>query len=182
MKRKIIVFVLIVECFFLFPCENEIKQITLSIGMPLNYVYELLGKPEKTILSLDTVNDDYDIYRDIYDGLAIHYFLGIKDIYELYVYDSKYKILINNQELRIGENRQQVEEKFGEGNFFYKDKYNQYIFRYWLPPIFFDDMFLECYYDYAFKLCGIFIGAQSDYVGLNWTRYEQIFSKTTTVH
>ncbi|MBR4824342.1 MAG: hypothetical protein IKZ86_06055 [Spirochaetaceae bacterium] len=173
MKRNIIVVTLFVITFFhLFACENKVKPILLSFDMQMDDAYELLGKPKKTILTLDTINDDSDIYRDIYDGIVIHYCKGMKNIYELYIYDSKFKLLISGKDLIIGETKQQVEEKFGEGLFFYKDKFNQYVYRYKLPPFFIDDMFLECYYDNDFSLCGLFIGAQSDGVGCNWTRYE----------
>ena len=173
MKKIIVILLLLIDSFFhLYSCENNVKHIFIPFDMQIDEVHELLGTPKKTVLTLDSINDDSDIYRDIYDGIAIHYCKGIKNIYELYVYSPEYKVLISDKELIIGESKLQVEEKFGEGSFFYKDKYNQYVYRYKLPPIFIDSMFLECYFDYDFRLCGIFIGAQSDDVGFNWTRYE----------
>ncbi|MBP5329269.1 MAG: hypothetical protein J6Y75_05155 [Spirochaetaceae bacterium] len=171
MKRIVIIIFFLIECSFIFPCGQETNKYKLFCGMEMNDIYNLLGEPNEFFLFKDSINDTWDLYRAVFDDLIIHYYpFGNNTIYEVYIFNAKYILEINNIEIVVGENKNQIEEKLGIGNFRYKDKYNKYVFRYNISIDFPEDPFLECYYDYNFNLVGFFVG--SYYNSYNWARYD----------
>ena len=158
MKRLLLFVLLVFNAYIsIYSCDQQNKSVIhLEIDMKMEDVYELLGEPQNYYLILDTVNDDWDVYRAVYDGLEIHYCpFGQNTIYQIYIYSDKYEVTVKENFLIYGETKASVENKMGkEGYFWYKNNKNHYVYLYEFPK----DLNLQCYYDYNDSLRGVFLG------------------------
>jgi hypothetical protein len=83
------------EVFF----KGEIK---LYIGMPVELIFEKLGKPEKSeIIPFTEEKSEYDEVWLHYDGVSVSYYVGKKELTRIIMSDSSSYVVLKEKEIRI---------------------------------------------------------------------------------
>ena len=155
LMKKLCFFLITFFCVFSVYSKAKVRikdyNLLIEIDEKIEDLLAFIGEPNEISCIPFDANHDWDTLCYKYNDFWLYFYRAAKSVYRVSVNDKDFDVLIQNNTITYGEQKYQIENKIGEGEFLLKNNkgYNVYLYS------FVDFLELHLFYDGDDKLCGV---------------------------